>query len=254
MKFTISAALLVFVLTLQFAYAQGAQTQTAPAGKTQTAPASNSVLKNDRDKISYSVGLNIGSGLKTQQIDLNIDMLARGIKDAMGGGKALLTDEEVKTVLMAFQNDLQTKQKKRIEELAVKNKTEGAAFLSANKSKEGVKTTASGLQYKVIKEGTGAKPKTTDTVEVHYKGTLMDGTIFDSSYERNEPATFGVGQVIKGWTEALQLMPVGSKYQIWIPSELAYGESGAGDVIGPNAPLVFEVELLSIKKEEAAKQ
>lgn len=210
------------------------------------------VLKTETDRLSYSIGMNLGSGFKAQSIEVNTAVLMQGIKDAMSGGKALMTDDEIRASLTAFQSQLQAKQAANQEKMASENKAKGEGFLAENKKKEGVVTTASGLQYKIITPGTGPKPKETDTVVTHYKGTLIDGTEFDSSYKRNEPATFQVNQVIKGWTEALQLMPVGSKWMLFVPANLAYGDHGAAGVIGPNETLVFEVELLSI--QEPAKQ
>jgi FKBP-type peptidyl-prolyl cis-trans isomerase FklB len=209
------------------------------------------VLKEQKDKISYSIGMNIGNNLKKQSIDVNPDALVSGIKDALSDGKALMTEQEVNETLTAFQKEMGAKQAERLKELGEKNKKEGETFLAENKKKEGVVTLPSGLQYKVIKEGTGETPKLTDTVTTDYRGTLIEGTEFDSSYRRGQQATFPVKGVIAGWTEALQLMKVGSKWQLFIPSNLAYGERGAGRDIGPNATLIFDVELLSIK--EAAK-
>jgi len=206
------------------------------------------VLKDQKDKISYSIGMNIGNNLKKQAIDVNPDALIYGIKDALSGGKALITEQEVNDTLMAFQKEMASKQSERLKELGEKNKKEGETFLAENKKKEGVITLPSGLQYKVIKEGTGETPKLTDTVTTNYRGTLIDGTEFDSSYRREQPATFPVKGVIAGWTEALQLMKVGSKWQLFTPSNLAYGERGTGRDIGPNTTLIFEVELLSIKE------
>ena len=204
-------------------------------------------LKDERDKVSYSIGLDIGNTFKKQNMDINTDALLSGLKDATSGAKPQMTDEEVKTTMTGYSKKMMEKQTAVAKEAGAKNAAEGEKFLAENKGKEGVKTTASGLQYKVIKEGTGPSPKETDTVETHYRGTLLDGTEFDSSYARNEPATFPVNRVIKGWTEALQMMKVGSKYQLFIPPNLAYGERGAGQDIGPNSTLQFEVELLGIK-------
>lgn len=205
------------------------------------------ILKDQMDKVSYSLGLNIGNNLKKQSINVNPDLLARGIKDAVSGAKPLMTEAQVEEVLKAFQKEMTSKQQAEMSALGAKNKKEGEAFLAANKTKEGVKTLPSGLQYKVIKQGTGPKPKATDTVKTNYKGSLIDGSVFDSSEAHGGPATFPVNGVIKGWTEALQLMEVGSEWQLFVPTELAYGERGAGEVIGPNATLVFDVELLSIE-------
>lgn len=203
-------------------------------------------LKDLKDKASYSLGLNFGFNFKRQNVDLNLDAFAAGFKDAMSGKKPLMTEEEVRETMMAFEKDMQQKQA----ETAQKNAAEGEKFLAENKTKEGVKTSASGLQYKVLKEGSGGQPKSSDTVTVNYRGTLIDGTEFDSSYKRGQPATFPVGGVIKGWTEALQLMKVGSKYQLFIPASLAYGEQGPPG-IPPNAILIFEVELMDVKPPQA---
>ena len=199
-------------------------------------------LKDQKDKVSYSIGMNIGFNLSKQKVDINPDILAAGIKDAIAG-KPLLTQDQVKDVMAQFEKDMEQKQKQAGE----KNKTDGAKFLEENKKKQGVKTTASGLQYKVMKEGTGAQPKPTEMVTVNYRGTLIDGTEFDSSYKRGQPASFPVNGVIKGWTEALQLMKVGSKYQVFVPASLAYGERSVSPELGPNATLIFEVELLDAK-------
>jgi FKBP-type peptidyl-prolyl cis-trans isomerase FklB len=199
-------------------------------------------LKDQKDKVSYSIGLQIGFNLSRQKVDVSADIVAAGIKDALAG-KPQLTPDQIKEVMTTFEKDMEQKQK----ELGEKNKTEGAKFLDENKKKEGVKTTASGLQYKVLKEGNGAQAKATDTVTVNYRGTLINGTEFDSSYKRGQPATFPVNGVIKGWTEALQLMKVGSKYQLFIPSNLAYGERAVSADLGANSTLIFEVELLDAK-------
>jgi FKBP-type peptidyl-prolyl cis-trans isomerase FklB len=204
-------------------------------------------LKTQKDKVSYSIGLDIGTSFKKQSIDVDPNLIALGIKDGLSGGKALLTEEEARAVLIAFQQEMRAKAQEQAAQLAEKNKREGEAFLAENKKKEGVITLPSGLQYKVIKEGTGKKPQASDTVTTHYRGTLIDGTEFDSSYTRDEPATFPVTGVIAGWTEALQLMKVGSKWQVFIPSELAYGARGGGRLIGPHATLIFEIELISIQ-------
>lgn len=203
-------------------------------------------LKDQKDKISYSIGLDIGKNLKQQAIDVNLDALAAGLKHGTTGTGAQMTEEQTREVMMAFQKEMMAKQQAKAAAAGDKNKKEGADFLAANKKKDGVKTTASGLQYKVIKDGTGKTPKATDEVTTHYRGTLIDGTVFDSSYDRKEPTSFPVNGVIPGWTEALQLMKEGAKWQLFIPSELAYGERGAGAKIGPNATLIFDIELLSV--------
>ncbi len=206
----------------------------------------NQVLKDQKDKVSYIIGMDIGNNLKKQSMSVNPKILAKGIEDALAGAKPLLTEQEVQETMMAFQKEMMAKQA----EVAKKNKAEGEAFLAENKKKEGVKTLPSGLQYKVMKAGTGKKPKANDTVTVNYRGTLINGTEFDSSYKRGQPATFQVSGVIPGWTEALQLMEQGAKWQLFVPSTLAYGERGAGAQIGPNATLIFEVELISIQEKK----
>lgn len=201
-----------------------------------------------KDKVSYSIGMDVGNNLKRQAIDVDVDLLARGVKDALAGGETLLSPEEARETLMALQQELREKAIERRKQDAERNKKEGEAFLVENGKKEGVVSLPSGLQYKIIRSGEGASPTATDTVETNYRGTLIDGTEFDSSYNRGQTAVFPVNGVIAGWTEALQLMKVGDKWQLFIPPDLAYGERGAGP-IGPNATLVFEVELVSIKSE-----
>lgn len=204
-------------------------------------------LKTEKDKNSYMVGMDIARGIGPIKEELDLDVMMAAIKDSFEGRKAVLTDEEAQTLRGALQQKMAAKQQAERAAAVERNKAEGEKFLAANKAKPGVKTTASGLQYEVIKEGDGAQPKVNSQVKVHYRGTLIDGTTeFDSSYSRNEPATFALNQVIAGWTEGLQLMKAGSKYKFYIPSGLAYGENGQGPVIGPNATLVFEVELLEV--------
>ena len=210
-------------------------------------------LKTPKDKASYAMGMNIGNGLRKQSVDIDPAILARGLRDAFSNGKTLLTDEEVRTILTQLQADMRKKQQEVAQVAAENNKKQGIAFLEANKTKDGVVTLPSGLQYKVLQEGTGAKPTLTDSVVCNYRGTLLDNTEFDSSYKRGQPITIPVTGVIKGWTEALQLMPVGSKWQLFVPSDLAYGERGAGGPIGPNATLIFEIELVSIQAKDQAK-
>lgn len=200
------------------------------------------------DPASYIIGTNIASNLKSQGIDINLDSLVAGMTDVLKGTGSKIAPAEAQEIMTKLQTEMQAKTQAKAGESAKKNIEEGKAFLEKNAKAEGVKTTASGLQYSVMKEGAGEKPKATDTVKVHYHGTLLDGKVFDSSVERNEPATFPLDGVIKGWTEGLQLMTVGSKYKFVLPSELAYGERGAGGDIGPNAVLTFEVELLEIVK------
>jgi FKBP-type peptidyl-prolyl cis-trans isomerase len=209
----------------------------APAAPATPAPVS-------MDKVSYFIGNNIGQNFKSQGIAIDIPALNEGIKAALSGEKPKYTQEELMTAMQAFEASMQAKAAARGQEA----KAAGDKALAENGKRKGVTTTASGLQYEVIKEGTGAKPTATEKVSVHYHGTLLNGKVFDSSVERGMPITFGVQEVIKGWTEALQLMPVGSKWKIYIPSQLAYGENGAGGDIGPNEALIFEVELLGIVK------
>lgn len=213
---------------------------------TTSAVGADSSLKDNKDKLGYGIGLGMGMDFKKQGVAVTPEAVVQGIKDGMSGATPKMTEDEIKAVFTAVQEEVMKKQKEKAEKLAVTNKTEGEAFLAANKKKDGVVTTASGLQYKVIKTGAGAKPKADSTVKAHYRGTLINGTEFDSSYKRNEPVDFPVTGVIPGWTEALQLMPVGSKWQLFIPSDLAYGPRGAGQDIGPNATLIFDVELISI--------
>jgi len=203
-------------------------------------------METQKQKVGYSIGLDIGANLKSQGIDADIDFLKEGIKDAISGAEPRLTADERREVMREMSKEMQKKQSAVNGGLADKNTKEGADFLKANGKKKGVKTTSSGLQYRVIKKGKGARPATNDKVTVHYSGTLIDGTEFDSSYKRGQPATFPVSGVIRGWTEALQLMEEGAKYELFIPSGLAYGERGSGGTIGPNAVLIFTVELISI--------
>jgi FKBP-type peptidyl-prolyl cis-trans isomerase FklB len=204
------------------------------------------LLKNQKDKESYALGVNTAKSMQQQSVDINPDIFAKGLKDGFTGAKLALTDDEMRQVMTTFQKEMTEKIAVKIKAVSEKNKKEGEAFLAENKKKDGVKTLPSGLQYKVVKDGTGNSPKLTDTVTTNYRGTLIDGAEFDSSYKRGQPAKFPVNGVIAGWTEALQLMKAGSKWQLFIPSNLAYGERGAGNMIGPNATLVFEIELLSI--------
>jgi FKBP-type peptidyl-prolyl cis-trans isomerase len=204
-------------------------------------------LKTEKDKLSYAIGVNVGRSLQKDAVDVDAKILTQGLRDALGGGKTLITEDEAKALITSLQTDLRKKQDETMQAAGEANKKQGEAYLAANKAKDGVVTLPSGLQYKVLAEGKGPKPTASDTVVCNYKGTLIDGTEFDSSYKRGQPATFPVGQVIKGWTEALQLMPVGSKWQLFIPSEMAYGPRGPTPAIGANSTLIFEVELLSIQ-------
>jgi FKBP-type peptidyl-prolyl cis-trans isomerase FklB len=233
--------------------AKSSQTSAAKTGTAKTA--APLTLTTPKQKASYAIGMNIGKNLKRDSVEIDPAVLSRGLKDALAGGKLLLTDDEAKAALTALQMDVRAKEEAKMKAVAVENKKTGEAFLAANKTKEGVVTLPSGLQYKIITAGTGPKPTADDTVLCHYRGTLVDDTEFDSSYKRKEPLKIPVGGVIKGWTEAIQLMPVGSKWQLFIPSDLAYGERGApGSPIGPNSTLIFEVELISIEPKAAPKE
>jgi len=246
--------------------ASPAKTQT-PAAKAHSATAAKTaaplLLKTQKDKFSYALGMNtakrMSEGLNKQSVPFDPAILVRGMKDGFAGGKTLLTDEEAQAALKVVQDELRAKQQAKMQEaeeatkkVAEANKKEGEAFLAENKAKDGVVTLTSGLQYKILKEGTGPKPTTSDSVVCNYKGTLINGTEFDSSYKSGQPVTFPVTGVIKGWTEALQLMPVGSKWQLFVPSDLAYGVPGRPP-IEPNATLIFEVELLSIEDKSKDK-
>ena len=258
------AAIAVAAGMILLGYAQAQQSPPAsapetPAAKTTKPPTAKArsttakkpavlTLNTQKEKASYVIGLNIGRSMHKDSVDVDTAILLRGMKDGLAGAKPLLTDDEARAVMVALQADLRTKQEEKMQALAETNKKEGDAFFAENKTKDGVVTLPSGLQYKVLVEGTGPKPTATDTVVCNYKGTLLDSTEFDSSYKRGQPVTFPVNGVIKGWTEALQLMPVGSKWQLFVPPDLAYGaRGGPGGGIGPNATLIFEVELMSIK-------
>ncbi len=228
--------------------ATGAAAKTAGPKTAGAAPALNTT----KDKISYAIGADLGKKLKTSSIDVDPTVLTRALKDTLTGAKSAMTDDEIRATLTDLTKDLQQKQTAAAKEQGDKNRKAGEEFLAANKGKEGVVTLPSGLQYKILKAGEGPKPSPADTVVCNYKGTLLDGKEFDSSYKRGQPATFPVSGVIKGWTEALQLMPVGSKWQLFIPPDLAYGDRQAGPDITPGSTLVFEVELMSIQPKTAA--
>jgi FKBP-type peptidyl-prolyl cis-trans isomerase FklB len=204
-------------------------------------------LKTDKDKLSYAMGMDLGTQLKSRSVDIDPDVFTRALKDALTGAKTLMTDAEAKAVITELQKAMLAKAAADAKVVGEKNMKEGEAFLTANKAKAGVVVLPSGVQYRVLTAGTGPKPTLEQTVVCQYKGTLIDGKEFDSSYKRGQPATFPVKGVIKGWTEVLQLMPVGSKWEVVIPPALAYGERGAGADIGPNATLMFEIELVAIK-------
>lgn len=210
-------------------------------------------LKNEKDKMSYSIGWRIGTNIQKDSIDIDIDAVATGLKDGLSG-KGLLSDKEVNELMNQMRMKIMKQRAEKRKTDSEKNQKEGEAFLAKNKKEEGVVALPSGLQYKILKEGKGKKPKKTDRVKVNYRGTLIDGTEFDSSFKRGQSATFSVQGVIPGWTEALQLMPVGSKWKLFVPSKIAYRERGAGPKIGPNATLIFEIELLSIDNNPPAKK
>jgi FKBP-type peptidyl-prolyl cis-trans isomerase FkpA/FKBP-type peptidyl-prolyl cis-trans isomerase FklB len=212
----------------------------------ETVAADGKALDSQKQKASYGVGMNVGKSFKSDLIDLDVDAFMVGFKDALAGKESALSSAELEKAMAALRDDVT----KRTEERAMSNKKASEEFLAKNKTAKDVKTTESGLQYIVEKEGTGASPKATDTVKVHYRGTLIDGTEFDSSYKRNEPAVFPVNGVIKGWTEALQKMKVGSKWKVFIPAEIAYGEQGQPPTIPPASMLIFEIELLGIENSE----
>ena len=215
------------------------------------APAAPPGLATAKDQASYAIGLSIGQEISQGGAEINVDALVMGVRDALTNAKPKMSKDQIMNALKVVREEMSRKFEDRRKEAGDKNKAEGKAFLADNGKKPGVVTLPSGLQYSVIKQGNGPTPKLTDTVQAHYHGTLIDGTVFDSSVERGEPADFPVGGVIRGWTEALQKMKVGDKWKLFIPAELAYGPGGAGDVIGPNAALIFEVELLGIKAESA---
>ena len=237
---------LVAALAATFAVGAIAQ-EPVKADAAKPAP----TVKVDKHSISTMIGMDIGRGLTQIKDDIDIKAVEQALEQTLKGEKTSLTQEEALQVRQEFMKQMQAKRVAEQKAAAEKNKKDGEAFLAANKSKPGVKTTASGLQYLVEKQGTGAKPKATDTVKVNYLGTKIDGEKFDSSYDRGQPATFPLNGVIKGWSEGLQLMPVGSKYKLFVPADLGYGENGPGP-IGPNATLIFEVELLDIEKPAAA--
>jgi FKBP-type peptidyl-prolyl cis-trans isomerase FklB len=234
--------LIVILAAALLAVAAAAQNTSAAAAQDASG------FKTPKEKTSYALGMQIGSGFRKQGLDLDAASVGKGFADAFSGSKTLLTEDEMRTVLASAQEEFTKKQAALRAEKAQTAQKEGDAFLAANKGKEGVTTLPSGLQYKILKAGTGKKPELEDTVVCNYRGTFVDGGEFDSSAKHNGPATFPVKGVIKGWTEALQLMSVGSKWQLFVPPQLAYGENGAGQTIPPNSTLVFEVELLSIQE------
>jgi len=242
--------LAVFLITALAVYAAQDTPQEKPAqpadapqsksdGEKPTAPAIK--FANDMDKVSYIIGTQVGQTIIRQKIDVNLDMFVKGLKDTLDEKELALTPQQIQEVMAKFQQSLLEKRQKQAEQ----NLTEGKAFLEQNKTQEGIKVTPSGLQYKVIKEGAGKTPQSSDRVKTHYRGTLIDGKEFDSSYQRNQPAEFAVAEVIKGWTEALLMMKEGAKWQLFVPSDLAYGTAGRPS-IPPHAVLIFEIELLEV--------
>ncbi len=222
------------------------------AGLWSARAAEQPALTDAKSKVSYGIGMNLGNQFRQDEMDIDLDLLVAGMRDAIQGSPTRMTEVEMQGALSAMMNETRTKRTEKRRVAGEKNRTEGEQFLAANKTKPGVVALPSGLQYKVLTEGQGENPKPTDTVTVHYRGTLLDGTEFDSSHSRGEPATFPLNRVIKGWTEGLQLMKPGGKAQLFIPSELAYGANGSGAKIGANAALIFEVELISAKPAEPA--
>jgi FKBP-type peptidyl-prolyl cis-trans isomerase FklB len=218
------------------------------AVSTAMAAADATSLATDKDKLSYSIGADLGKNFKNQGIDVNPEALAKGMQDGMSGTQLILTEQQMKDVLSKFQKDLMAKRSIEFNKKAEENKSKGDSFLTNNKAKSGVVVLPSGLQYKIIESGTGSKPGKKDTVTVEYTGTLIDGTIFDSTEKNGKPATFEVSQVIPGWTEVLQLMPAGSTWEVYVPADLAYGPRSVGGPIGPNETLIFKIHLVSVKK------
>ena len=256
-RITLAALLLssAYIASAEDATQSGSPVASPAVSPSAGVAAPGSTYKTDKDKISYSLGVDIGRTLQRLQLDLNEDALSKGIGDVLGSKPMAMTDQELQETLQAFQQKMMQKQQealaKKQDEMKVvadKNKADGKKFLDDNSKKTGVKSTASGLQYKVIKEGKGDKPKDSDVVETNYRGTTIDGKEFDSSTKHGSTFSFPVSGVIKGWSEALKLMPVGSKWELYIPAELAYGDEGYGDDIPPGSTLIFDVELLGIKK------
>lgn len=231
----------LFAVMIMLTYLAGCAPEKASS-------ASELKLDTPKNRISYTIGVNIGQDFKSQNMDVDPDLLLMGLKDTLAGKEPQLTEEEMVQEIQNFQQEMQVKMAAEMEEKAAENKASGEAFLAENAKQEGVVVTESGLQYKIIEPGQGDTPGPADVATVHYRGTLIDGTQFDSSYDRGQPASFPVGGVIPGWSEALQLMKPGAKWQLYIPAELAYGERGAGQDIGPNSTLLFEVELISVEQ------
>ncbi len=249
-KIRVLAAAIVLAGTYTAATFAGAPAADAKAEAPKSFP-EVAGLKSEKEKVGYMIGMSMGRNLTNIKDEIDMETLVKALKDTVGGGKMLMTDQQAMQVSEVFGQQMQTKMAAKRDEEGKKNTAEGQKFLAENGKKPGIKTTESGLQYQVLRAGSGAKPTASDTVRVHYRGTLINGKEFDSSYKRNEPAEFPLGGVIPGWTEGVALMPVGSKYKMWIPSALGYGEAGGGAEIPPNATLIFEVELLDIVKADA---
>lgn len=250
--------LLPLLAAAMFALSACAQESSTDAGSEQATTESNEVASGDassdaeltlEQKFSYVMGMNIAQQMEAQDVELDVDLFVEALKAVAAGDTLKYDDAQAREIFMEFQTQMQQQQMAAMEQQATANKAEGEAFLAANAEKEGVVALESGLQYKILEEGTGPKPTAEDRVTVHYRGTLLDGTEFDSSYSRNQPATFPLNGVIPGWTEGVQLMAEGSKFEFYIPSDLAYGPNGSPPRIGPNATLIFEVELLKAKAE-----
>lgn len=234
---------LVGLVSLQACNEQTASTESAAA------PAAEVTLENSDQRLSYGIAFGLGQRMAADGMPMDIDAFAAGFRDGAEGNEGKMTQEEIQAEMQAYQEKMMAEQQAAQAALGEANLAAATAYLEENKAREGVVVTETGLQYEIVEAGEGPKPGPEDTVEVHYRGTLVDGTEFDSSYKRGETVTFGVGQVIPGWTEALQLMPVGSKWNLYIPPELGYGAGGAGQMIGPNSALIFEVELISIPSQ-----
>ncbi len=243
MKLKVIGLLGIGLLSTQVMAAAAAQ---PAAGKTTTTVVSQ--LAAPKDKLSYAIGVDIGSGFKRQGIDINPAMLMQGMQDVLGSGKLLLNEQEVRSTLVDFQKQMMAKRDAQLKQIGQKNMQDGNAFLAANKTKPGVVSLDNGLQYKIIEEGKGISPTEKDSVTVDYQGSFIDGKVFDSSYQRGKPVTFGVTEVIPGWTQALKLMKQGSTWEVYVPANLAYGTNGMPPVIGPNQTLVFKIHLISVNK------
>jgi FKBP-type peptidyl-prolyl cis-trans isomerase len=250
-------ALILLAVAALFVCSCGKEQSDKPKTAAKTA-ITKADLKTDDDNVSYSLGFSMGSNFKKEELKVNLEIFQKGMKDGFTGSGQILNEEEVSKTMMGLQQNMRAKKQAEYKERMEEKKKQGEAniekgkkFLEENKAKEGVVTLKSGLQYKILKKGTGASPKATDTVKCQYRGTTIDGKEFDSSYERDEPAKFALNRVIKGWTEGLQLMKEGGKWQFFVPAALGYGERGAGQNIGPNEVLIFEIELIGIEKPEA---